>query len=163
MIQCVVDDVAFVAADAVIRPADTSLEAASASARSLDRQGGGALAAARALHGNLEAGAAVVTAAGDLAVPLVIHTVLTDRDLPVARDIIRRALEATWRRCLEWGIARVATAPLGAGPGQLELEEAMQLMASTLSAIAPDLALTVVFEREGDREIAEAALRARSW
>lgn len=161
MIQCIVDDLGFVAADAVLRAADAALEPVSASARALDRQGGDSLTRARQMVAELEAGAAVVTAGGELAAPLVVHLVLQARDVTATRDTVRRALQSAWRRCAEWGITRIAGAPVGAGPGLFDVDDAARLMASTLAEGAPEVQLTIVVEREAEREMIEAALRAR--
>lgn len=159
MIHCVVDDLAFVAADAVLRPADASLAPVTAAARDLDRHAGAAFARQRTVAAPLEAGAAVVTAGGDLVAGLVIHVVLQDRETEANRETVRRALRSAWARASEWGVRHVAATPIGAGPGLLDIEEAATLMAETLHERSPGLELTVVVEREGDRELVAAALR----
>ncbi len=159
-IRVVVDDLAFVEADAVLRPADASLQALTPAMRRLDEQGGERFAGLRRVGMPLDAGAAVVTGGGELAAPYVLHLVLQDPQTPASRDTVRRALVSAWQRAAEWGLARVAAPPVGVGPGQLSLEEAVHLLARTAPP-GDGMALTIVVEKEHERETAEAALRSR--
>ena len=68
-IRIVVDDLAFVEADAVLRPADASLQALTPAMRRLDEQGGERFAGLRRVGMPLDAGAAVVTGGGELTAP----------------------------------------------------------------------------------------------
>lgn len=160
MIQCVVDDLAFVEADAVLRPANDRLEPVTPGAVRLDRQAGPAFAAECRSAVALDAGSAVITRAGELAAGFVLHVILQDQNTAASPELVRRALAAAWRRAAEWGLSAVASAPVGAGPGLLELEDAVALMADTLRmAPEPRPALTIVLEREADRELVNAAIR----
>lgn len=160
MIQCVVDDLAFVEADAVLRPANDRLEPVTPAAVRLDRQAGPAFAAECRSAVALDAGSAVITRAGDLAAGFVLHVILQDQDSTATPELVRRALGAAWRRASEWGLSSVASAPIGAGPGLLDLDDAAVLMAETLRmAPEPRPRLTIVLEREADRELVDAAIR----
>lgn len=160
MIRAVVDDLAFIEADAVLRPADASLDPVTAAAVRLDRQAGPSFAAQRQVGSPLEAGAAVITGAGDLAATYVLHVIIQDPAVLTTRDIVRRALISAWQRAAEWGLGSLAASPLGAGAGLLDLEDAVELMAETFprSGDCPR-ELTIVVERESDRETAEAVVR----
>lgn len=162
MIRVVVDDLAFVEADAILRPADAALAPVTAAAARLDRQAGPRFESARRTTTPLSAGAAVVTAGGDLAAQFVLHVVLQDREAPASRDTVRRGLLSAWQRSAEWGLAVLAAPPIGAGAGLLDLEEAARLLVSTFpeGAAAPR-ELTIVVDRDADRETVEAALRSR--
>ncbi len=163
MITCVVDDLAFVEADAVLRPANDRLEPVTPAAVRLDRQAGPAFAEACRTGTPLDAGSAVITRAGDLPSSFVLHVILQDHDSRTTPEIVRRALESAWRRASEWGFERLASAPIGAGPGLLDLDDATALMLATLrSAPAPAPELTIVVEREADRELVDAAIRRNS-
>ena len=129
MIQVVVDDLAFVTADAVVRPADEALNPASPETTRLDRQAGERFAALRRVTTPLDAGAAVVTGGGDLAAPFVLHVVIRDSTRRTDRDVVRRALVSAWQRAADWGLASIATPLVGAGAGQLSLEDAATLLA----------------------------------
>ena len=162
MIQAVVDDLAFLEAEAVLRPADASLEPVTASAVRLDRQAGPAFAAQRRASTPLEAGAAVITGAGELAADYVLHVIIQDPETLTTRETVRRALVSAWERCAEWGIRTVASAPVGAGAGLLDIEEAAELMAETFPAAATcPASLTIVLERAEDRDMVDAVLRRR--
>jgi O-acetyl-ADP-ribose deacetylase (regulator of RNase III) len=155
-----VDDLAFVEADAVLRPANDRLEPVTPAAVRLDRQAGPAFAAECRSAVALDAGSAIITRGGELAAGLVLHVSLQDQDSAASPELERRALAAAWRRAREWGLAAVASAPIGAGPGLLDLDDAAMLMAETLRAAPePRPSLTLVLEREADRELADAAIR----
>ncbi len=164
MILVVVDDLAFVTADAVVRAADESLDPVSPEMSRLDRQAGERFAALRRVSAPLAAGAAVVTGGGDLAAPFVLHAVVRDRATGTSREVVRRALVSAWQRAGDWGLARVAASLVGAGAGQLSLEEAAELMAETFpapgSAGCPS-ELTIVVDREEDRALVEAIVQRR--
>ena len=161
LIRVVVDDLAFVEADAVLRPADADLAPLTPAMRRLDEQGGPRFAALRRVGMPLDAGAAVVTGGGEITAPFVLHLVLQDSSTPSSPDTIRRALVSAWQRAAEWQLASVAAPPVGTGPGQLALEESVALLAGTFPRGADALpsTLTIVVEREDERESAEAALR----
>jgi O-acetyl-ADP-ribose deacetylase (regulator of RNase III) len=163
VIQAVVDDLAFVEAEAVLRPAGASLEPVSGAAVRLDRQAGDAFAAQRRVSTPLEAGAAVVTGAGDLTADYVLHVIIQDPDTLTTRETVRRALLSAWERCAEWGIRSVAAGPLGAGAGLLDVEGAVELMVETFpdGGALPER-LIIVLERDEDCDLANAVLRRRA-
>lgn len=76
MIYVVVDDIAFVTADAVVRPATTSLEPTTAALRHLEQVGGPSFLKQIQVNQDLAVGAAVVTGGGDLPAPFVIHAII---------------------------------------------------------------------------------------
>jgi O-acetyl-ADP-ribose deacetylase (regulator of RNase III) len=159
VIRIVVDDLAFAAADAVLRPADEHLEPVSPESVQLDRVAGAGFAALRRVQDPLDIGAAVVTAGGDLSAPFVLHLVIRTEDRPTTADAVRRALASAWQRAADWGLARVAAPLVGAGPGQLDPEDAARLLAETWRASAAaglaDASLTVVVQRDAEREALE--------
>jgi O-acetyl-ADP-ribose deacetylase (regulator of RNase III) len=167
VIRVVVDDLAFLAVDAVLRPADEHLEPATPTAVRLDAQAGPRFLEQRRLQMPLTAGAAVVTAAGDLAAPFVIHLVVQSRAQPVNQTIIRRALVSAWQQAEAWQLLRVAAPLVGAGPGGLPLEEAARLLAESWRAgsepAASARSLDIVVDQESERVVVEAIVgRSRS-
>jgi O-acetyl-ADP-ribose deacetylase (regulator of RNase III) len=165
VIRVVVDDLAFLAVDAVLRPADEHLEPATPSAVRLDAQAGPRFLEQRRLQMPLEAGAAVVTGAGDLAAPFVIHLVVQSQAQVISRTVIRRALVSAWQQAQAWQLLRVAGPLVGAGPGGLPLEEAASLLAETWQAgLEPSArSLDIVVEQESERAVVEAVVqRSRS-
>jgi O-acetyl-ADP-ribose deacetylase (regulator of RNase III) len=163
VIQVVVDDLAFVTADAVVRPADEALNPVSPETTRLDRQAGERFAALRRVTTPLDAGAAVVTGGGDLAAPFVLHVVIRDSTRRTDRDVVRRALVSAWQRAADWGLASIATPLVGAGAGQLSLEDAATLLAETFQAQpgGHPSELRIVVEREEDRALVEAIVERR--
>lgn len=164
MILVVVDDLAFVTADAVVRAADESLDPVSPEMSRLDRQAGERFAALRRVTAPLAAGAAVVTGGGDLAAPFVLHAVVRDRTTATGPEVVRRALVSAWQRAGDWGLSRIASPLIGAGVGQLSLEEAAELLAATFpdpGAGGCPSELSIVVEREEDRALVEAIVQRR--
>lgn len=162
MIRVVVDDLAGVAVDAVLRPADQSLDPVTPAISRLDRQAGERFEAQRRVTTPLEAGAAVVTGGGDLKAPFVLHVVIRDSSSPVGREVVRRALVSAWQRATDWGLGTIAAPLVGAGAGQLSMEEAAALLAETFPRNAserPPAELHIVVEREEERAMVEAILR----
>jgi O-acetyl-ADP-ribose deacetylase len=162
VIEVVVDDLAFIRADAVVRAADELLEPVTPAMAELDRHAGERFAALRQVSAPLAAGAAVVTGGGDLASPLVLHVIIRDRAEATDREVVRRALVSAWQRAADWGLATVAAPLVGAGAGQLAAEEAAELLADTFppAGSAPGR-LSIVVDREDERALVAAVLERR--
>lgn len=155
MIRVVVDDLAFLEVDAVVRPADQALEPASSTAARMDQMAGEEFLRQRRVSSPLEVGSAVVTGSGELAAPYVIHVVIKDQEINAGRDTVERALQSAWHRATEWQLARVATPLVGTGAGQLTLEDAAELIKNTLAErqqTAYPSEIQVVLDNEHDRE-----------
>lgn len=155
MIRVVVDDLAFVGADAVLRAADHTLAPATPAMSRLDTVAGSRFAALRTVSMPLDAGAAVVTGAGDLTAPFVLHVVIQDAERPVSREQVRRALVSAWHQAREWALATVAAPVIGTGPGGMALEEAAELLIETFAAGAGndgDRALMIVVDGDEERQ-----------
>ena len=128
MIRVMVDDLAFVRADAVVRPSSTTLEPISSALRNIEKVAGPAFHNQLAVKEELGVGAAVVTGAGELAADFVIHAVIQGRGEPVTGAGVRQALVSALRQISSWQLERVAIPPIGVGPGNLALEEAARIM-----------------------------------
>jgi O-acetyl-ADP-ribose deacetylase (regulator of RNase III) len=161
VIQVIVDDLALIQADAVIRPTDETLNPISEVTTRLDLKAGPRFAEQRRLSASLKAGAAVVTGSGDLPAPFVLHVVIRDADSGVRREVVRRALQSAWERAKDWELRIIAAPLVGAGTGELSLEESATLMAETFPAGDRSFPseLNIVVERESDRELVEAIVR----
>lgn len=163
MIRVVVDDIAFVQADAVIRPATATLEPTSAALRHLEQVGGPGLWKQLQVQQALAVGAAVVTGAGELAAEFVIHAVIRSVTEPVSAAGVRRALVSAMQRAVDWQLTRVTIPPLGTGAGNLGVEEAAQVMVDVLgqhtavAAYPSDVAIVV--ENDQEKQVFEALLR----
>jgi O-acetyl-ADP-ribose deacetylase (regulator of RNase III) len=127
-----VEDLAFYAGHAIIRPATATLGATTPLLRRLELAGGAALLDQLKVADPLPVGSAVVTGAGDLVVELLVHAIVTSPTERVTRDGVRRAFRSALQRTREWQLADVAIPPLGLGAGNLEIEESAELMADEL-------------------------------
>jgi O-acetyl-ADP-ribose deacetylase (regulator of RNase III) len=161
VIQVVVDDLALIQADAVLRPADETLSPLSDTITRLDQQAGARFADQRRLSAPLKAGAAVVTGSGDLPAPFVLHAVIRDPDARVSREVVRRALVSAWERATDWELGVIASPLVGAGADQLSVEEAARLLAETFpdKASGCPFELRIVVEHAADRDLVEAIVR----
>jgi O-acetyl-ADP-ribose deacetylase (regulator of RNase III) len=162
VIRVVVDDLAFVEADAVVRPATSLLEPTQASLRRLDDLAGGFAVDLRA---ELAVGAAIVTGGGALSVELVIHAIIRSATEPVTALSVERALTSALHRAEAWELGHLAIPPLGTGAGQLGLDAAAAAMGRALVARrgAPyPSEITIVVETEDDRTVLTRALHTEA-
>lgn len=166
MITVRVDDLAFAEVDAIVRPADAALDPVTTAAAQLDRRAGEKFQQQRRVQTVLVPGAAVVTGAGELAAKFVVHAVISSREEPVTADTVRRALTSAWQRMAQWQLLSAAMPLIGAGAGQLPIDEAARLLRETLDdpARPPEFpaAVVVMVERENDRIEIESALGMRT-
>lgn len=161
--RVVVDDLAFVASDAIVRPATTQLEPTTPALRRLEQMGGPEFQRHLEMHNELVVGAAVVTAAGgDLPAEFVIHAVILGREEPISSRGVSRAWRSALERAREWGFARLSVPPLGIGAGNLTLEDAAEILVSVFQEQPPGLAprdVAIVVETEQQRQVFEAVLK----
>jgi O-acetyl-ADP-ribose deacetylase len=162
VITVVLDDLAQLRVDALVRPSGESLEPLAASASRLDEVGGPRFAEQHRVSSPLEAGAAVVTGGGDLPAPFVIHVVIRDATSPVDRVKVRRALVSAWQQAGAWGLGKIAAPLVGAEDGRLSIEEAASLLVETFprpGAAEHPAELCIVVERQEERDAVEAIVR----
>jgi O-acetyl-ADP-ribose deacetylase (regulator of RNase III) len=162
MIRVLVDDLAFLTVDAVLRPTNDTLDPTTPVISRLDRQAGSEFARQRQVQFPLDVGAAVVTGAGALPAQFVVHLVIQSEERAMGADTVRRALTSAWQRAADWKLDRVATPLIGTGAGGLTVEEAAELLAETfrkrLGAPWPS-DVSIVVERPEDQSIVEAVLQ----
>jgi O-acetyl-ADP-ribose deacetylase (regulator of RNase III) len=164
VIRVVVDDLAFLESDAIVRPATARLDPTTPVVRRLESVGGSEFLKRLQLRKELAVGAAVVTAGGGgLPAEFVIHAVIQSDTEPVTREAVARAWLSALERAREWEFARLTVPPLGTGAGNLALEDAAAIMATVLKSHAGDAPypsdVCIVVETPEDREAFEAALR----
>jgi O-acetyl-ADP-ribose deacetylase (regulator of RNase III) len=157
-----VEDLAFYAGDAIIRPATATLGATTPLLRKLELAGGRKLLDQLVMAEPLAVGSAVVTGAGDLSVGLLVHAIVSSPTERVSRDGVRRAFRSALERALTWQIAEIAMPPLGLGAGNLDIEVSAQLMADELarhlaSAAYPRRA-TLIAETSDEAQVLEGAI-----
>jgi O-acetyl-ADP-ribose deacetylase (regulator of RNase III) len=162
VIRVVVGDLASVAADAVVRPANGNLEATTPALRRLELAAGPRFRELCRVQRELGVGAAVVTPAGDLAAELVVHAVVMTTAEPVTPAGVRRAAAAALRQAAQWRIATLALPPLGTGAGQLTVEQAAEALRLALAdhghEASHPTSVVVVVETDAERDIFEACL-----
>ncbi len=133
MIEARVDDLAFFRGQAIVRPTNEDLGATTPLLRRLEIAAGERLVGQLRVNEPLPVGAAVVTAAGDLPVELLVHGVVMSRTEHVTRDSVRRAFTNALQRLVDWQLSDIAIAPFGLGAGNLDIEESADIMAELLS------------------------------
>lgn len=165
-IAVTIDDLAFVAADAVARPVNAELRAMTPVIRRLEQSAGDALLRQLHVQHPLEVGAAVVTAAGAVQADLMIHAVVSTESERVSRDGVRRATASALQRAHDFGITRLAIAPFGLGAGNLDVDDAAQTMVAVMRSHVGTRAhpadVTIVVENELEADAFRAAI-ARAW
>lgn len=164
MIRAVVDDLAFVQADAVVRPSTAALEPISPALRRLDQVAGSGYWRELDRPSRLGVGAAVVTAGGDLQADFVIHAVLMSDDEPVTPTGVRSAVVSVLQRAADWELSTIAMPVLGVGPGSLMLEDATRILVDILATDLPRAThprdVCIVVDSEEDREVVDSFIRS---
>lgn len=159
----VVDDLAFRAADAIVRPVTSRLDPTTPLVRRLETVAGRAFLDGLRVQRDLAVGAAVVTGGGELPAEFVIHAVIQSDQQPVSPATVARAWLSALQRAQEWEFARVTTPPIGTGAGNLSLEDAAEIMIEVARAHGQvssfPAELCFVVETADDRDVFEAALK----
>ena len=164
MIRVVVDDLAFLAAAAVVRPVTTRLDPTTPAVRRLETVGGPKFTRGLQVQKELAVGAAVVTAGGgELPAEFVIHAIIQSDTEPVTRDGVARAWRATLHQAQEWEFTSLAVPPIGIGAGNLSVEDTaaimMPILKTHLANAAFPASVSIVVETPEERDVFEAALR----
>lgn len=100
MIHVVVDDLAFVQADAVVRPATDSLGPGAPTLTQFEQAGGSRFDEQLTMREPLAVGAATVTGGGELPTQFVIHAIIRSGSEPVTQKGVRRALVSALERAV---------------------------------------------------------------
>lgn len=163
MIRVVQADIAGIHANAILRPVSAEWDPVTVAMRRLELAAGPAVAEQCSKLGSLPVGSAVITSAGAAHAEFMVHVVVRSVTEPVTESVVQRGLQNGLRRCVEWGINTVAMPPIGTGAGNLDAEDAAQLMIPVLlehmrDAHYPSEAL-VVAENDYERDAFEQVLR----
>ncbi|HYK83134.1 MAG TPA: macro domain-containing protein [Gemmatimonadales bacterium] len=164
MIRVVLDDLAFLSCDAIVRPATVRLDATTPGVRRLEQLGGPEFRNRLRVQKELAVGAAVVTAGGgDLPAEFVIHAVIQSEAEPVTRDGVARAWRSALQQAQEWEFASLTVPPIGTGAGNLSVEDTADIMVQVLRTHLGNAAfpanVSFVVETTEDRDVFEAVLR----
>lgn len=154
MILAVQGDLASVAADAVVRPADATLAPAATASRRLDEAAGPSFEKAIARQRDLAVGSAVVTSGGDITAEFVIHCIVGPNEKEATKDALRRSLDAALWHCSQWHIGALAVPGLGDGLGSVPAGDVMQVILETLHGPMrnPDYPATVLIVASSSAE-----------
>ena len=162
MIEVRIADPAVIEAGALIRPVAADGSAVNPAMRRLEQAAGPALEEQLGRVGELPVGAAVITTGGGLAAEYVVHVSVRSRDEPVSVAGVRLGLLNGLRRVKEWAIDNIAVVPLGTGAGNLDAEQAAEVMIPVLvehlEQGGPPSRIVVVVETEYEREVFERCL-----
>jgi O-acetyl-ADP-ribose deacetylase (regulator of RNase III) len=165
VIEVRIADPATVAVGALLRPVAADGSAVTPAMRRLELVAGAELAEQLARVGELPVGAAAITPGGALAAEFVVHISVRSRDEPVTPAGVRMGLINGLRRVREWAIDSVAVVPLGTGAGNLDAEEAAEVMVPVLvehvEQDGPPSRIVIVVETEYEREAFERRLERR--
>lgn len=164
MISVLIDDLAQVAADAVVRPATTDLAPATAVAERLDAVGGTVGKAPETVRDRLDAGAAVVTAGGALPAEFIIHAVVGEEATDITAAALRRALQSALERAVQFDVEHLAIPPVGAGPGGLDLgvvaQCTVEVIREHLLVASFPVRVSIVVQSTEEETVFDQALRA---
>jgi O-acetyl-ADP-ribose deacetylase (regulator of RNase III) len=137
MIRIVIGDPEDQTTEAVLRPVTSTFAGTSAPSRRLEDRAGDAVTLRLHQMGDVPAGAALITPAGDLPFSFLIHAVVRSEEEPLSQPIVRKALLNGLRRAHEWDVRSLTLLPLGVGAGNLDAEAAAQLTADVLGEHLP--------------------------
>lgn len=162
MIRVVVDDLASVPADAVVRPTNGNLEAITPALRRFELAAGPRFRDLCHVQRELGVGAAVVTPAGDLPAELVVHAVIMTQAEQVSKAGVRRAVAAALWQSEQWQIGTLALPAVGTGAGQLTAEDAAEALLPPIEEHLRNAEhpanVFIVVETDLEREIFETRL-----
>ena len=156
-----VDDLAFYEGEAIARPTNAMLGATTPVMRKLERAAGADFADTVRPREPMPVGSAVVTNAGQLQVELLIHGVVSSVEEPVSRDGVRLALFNTLQRAVAFQIKELAIAPFGLGAGNLDVEDAAEIMIEVLTTHMGRAQYPARVVLVAETELEEEALRTR--
>lgn len=158
-------EIAELEVDALVVGSSESLFMTGGAAASVKRLGGAEIENAAVAQGPVEPGHAVVTSGGHLAAPYVIHAVAVGHDRRADAVRLRSAVRAALAFCEPLRLHRIAIGPLGTEYGAFRVEEAADLLVTTiLGSAAPPLesiVVTVVHANEA-RAVVDALARHRA-
>lgn len=151
--------------DALLRPVAADWSAVTPAMRRLELAAGLSLTEQCQRIGELPVGSAAITSAGALHIPFMVHAVVRSPEEGVSAAGVRAALKNGLRRLREWELDSAAVAPLGTGAGNLDAEQAADIMVplllTHLEQGGPPRSIAIVVENDYEREAFEAVLARR--
>ena len=161
-IQVRIGDLAEAKVAAVVRAVRSDGEAITAVGRRLELVAGPAVTQRMQALGDLPVGGAVITPGGELPADFIVHAVLQSAEEPVTAHTVQRALVNALRRAHDFGLTSVALPPLGTGAGNLDAEDAAQLIVDVirdhLGSPGEPRSFEIVVESSYEQELYERAV-----
>jgi O-acetyl-ADP-ribose deacetylase (regulator of RNase III) len=155
-------ELAETAAGAIMRPVAADFSAVTPATRRLDLAAGPAVAAQCEQIGELPLGSAVITAAGGLSADFLVHVAVRSQEEAVHAATVRLGILNGLRRLSEWEVESVAMPLLGTGAGNLDAEDAAQILMTVLAGHVAEHAfpkqVVIVVENAYERAAVERAL-----
>lgn len=162
MIEVRVGDLEDTAAGAVVRPVASDFSPVTPAMRRLADAAGPMVAEQCAQLGDLPLGSAAITAAGALPADFLVHVVVRSSCENATAAVVRAGLRNALRRIADWDIDDVALAPLGTGAGNLDAEQAAEVMAPVLVGYQRDserpVRAAIVVDDDYQKAVFEAAV-----
>jgi O-acetyl-ADP-ribose deacetylase len=159
VIRIVQGELSGTALEAVLRPITAEWSAVTPAMRRLEIAAGAGVEAQCSALGELPVGSAIITGAGDLDAQFMVHVVVRSFSERVSEAGVRRGLGNGLRRIAEWGLSRVAMAPLGTGAGNLDADDAaaimVPLLADAIRAGGPPMEVEIYVDSDYEREVFE--------
>jgi len=118
--------------ECILRSVGSNLEPLTAVGREVEAAAGEDLLERMEQIGDLPVGGAVITPAGNLSASFIVHVALQSHDEPVSVGGVRKALQNGLRHACRMDIETLALPPLGTGAGNLDAEEAADVMFEVL-------------------------------
>lgn len=118
--------------DAIMRPVRTDLAPVNSASRDVVVAAGDELQERLERMGMLPIGGAVLTPAGALDAPFLIHAVVMSEDEPQTRWSVQRAVRNGLRRAVDWGLSSLALPPFGLAAGTEDPEDSARALVALL-------------------------------
>lgn len=162
MIRAVVGELCEVDADALVRPATTTLAPIDASLALLERAAGPTFHQQLITSTELGIGSAIVTGGGDLPSEFVIHAVMRRAGHAIEPGVVRTAVQSCLQRAVDWQFRRVAFPPLAGARERLVMEATAESMAAVLIPHLKERSfptdVLIVVDSDEDKHIFDALL-----
>ena len=118
--------------ECILRSVGSRMEPLTAIGREVGAAAGEALIERIEQMGDLPVGGAVITPAGDLSASFIVHVALQSHEEPVSASGLRKALLNGLRHASRMGVETMAMPPFGTGAGNLDAEQAADVMFGVL-------------------------------
>ncbi|HLF07256.1 MAG TPA: macro domain-containing protein [Thermoplasmata archaeon] len=131
-IEVVMGDITDLKVEAIVNAANNHLKMVSGVSGAIKARGGQIIEEEAVKQGPIHAGEAIVTTPGALKARHVIHAATIGQDQTSSPDKVRRATMSSFKRADEKRVKSIAFPALGAGVGEVSLQEAARVMVDAM-------------------------------